>query len=161
MRHTISVLVENRPGVLARVAGLFSRRGFNIESLSVNTTKDPQTSRMTIVTNGDEQVLEQINKQLSKLIDVISVNDHTGEAVVNRELALIKVYATPETRGEIIQMADIFRARIVDVSEEEMTLEVTGSYDKIDAFLRLLDKFGIIEMARTGEVILTRSMQPT
>jgi acetolactate synthase-1/3 small subunit len=153
--------VENRPGVLARVAGLFSRRGFNIESLSVNMTNDPQTSRMTIVTNGDDQVLEQISKQLSKLIDVISVSDHTGEAVVNRELALIKVYASPATRSEIMQIVDIFRARIVDVSEEEVTLEVTGSYDKIDALLKLLEKFGVIEMARTGEVILTRGMQET
>jgi acetolactate synthase-1/3 small subunit len=153
--------VENRPGVLARVAGLFSRRGFNIESLSVNMTNDPKTSRMTIVTNGDDQVLEQISKQLSKLIDVISVSDHTGEAVVNRELALIKVYASPATRSEIMQIVDIFRARIVDVSEEEVTLEVTGSYDKIDALLKLLEKFGIIETARTGEVILTRGMQPT
>jgi acetolactate synthase-1/3 small subunit len=153
--------VENRPGVLARVAGLFSRRGFNIESLSVNMTNDPKTSRMTIVTNGDDQVLEQISKQLSKLIDVISVSDHTGEAVVNRELALIKVYASPATRGEIMQIVDIFRARIVDVSEEEVTLEVTGSYDKIDALLKLLEKFGVIEMARTGEVILTRGMQET
>lgn len=163
--HTISVLVENRAGVLARVAGLFSRRGYNIESLSVNTTQDPNTSRMTIVVKDErgegDVVLDQINKQLSKLIDVISVNDHTGEEVVARELGLIKLNVTAVTRAELMQIVDIFRARIVDLAEEEMIVEVTGGRDKIDAFLRLVKKFGIREMARTGEVILARGMQET
>ncbi|HIE51816.1 MAG TPA: acetolactate synthase small subunit [Armatimonadetes bacterium] len=161
MRHTISVLVENRPGVLARVAGLFRRRGFNIESLAVSTTQDPQTSRMTIVVLGDKQVLEQINKQLFKLVDVIAVNDHTGEKVVSRELGLIKVRAEAADRSEIMQIVDIFRAQIVDVGEKEVVVEVTGDREKIDALMYLLAKFGILEMARTGEIVLARGMQAT
>jgi acetolactate synthase-1/3 small subunit len=156
MQHTITVLVENRPGVLARVSGLFARRGYNIESLAVSITDDPTVSRMTIVVSGDEQTLEQISKQLNKLIDVIKVVDYTGTPVVDRELALIKVTAEPERRGEIMQMVDIFRAKIIDVSEHTFTVEVTGSAEKIDAFERLVQPFGIAEMVRTGRIVMAR-----
>lgn len=160
--HTISMLVENRPGVLTRVAGLFSRRGYNIDSLAVSTTADPEISRMTVVVRApDEHVLRQICKQVEKLVDVKSVNDHTHEAVVARELALIKVSLEPEERAELMQIVDVFRARTVDIAEGEIIIEVTGNRDKIDAMLRLLRKYGILEMARTGEVILARGLQPT
>lgn len=158
--HTISALVENRPGVLARIAGLFARRGFNIESLAVSITDDPTISRMTIVAGGDEAALEQIRKQLSRLIDVIKVYDHTGEAVVERELALIKVKATSDTRSEIVELANIFRAAIVDVAEDTLIIEVTGDTEKIDAFVHLLKRFGIVEMVRTGRIVLPRGWQP-
>lgn len=164
MQHTITALVENRPGVLARVAGLFARRGYNIESLAVSITDDPTVSRMTIVVSGDEQTLEQINKQLNKLIDVIKVVDYTGTPVVDRELALIKVTAEPERRTEIMQIVDIFRAKIIDISERTFTVEVTGSSDKIDALERLLQPFGIVEMVRTGRIVMARGArngQPT
>ncbi len=159
--HTISVLVENRPGVLTRVAGLFARRGYNIDSLAVSTTANPEISRMTIVVHADDQVLQQICKQVEKLIDVISVNDHTDEAVVARELALIKVNCDNESRAELMQIVDVFRARTVDIAEGEMIVEVTGNRDKIDAMLKLMEKYGVREMARTGEVILARGLQPT
>ncbi len=158
--HTFSALVENRPGVLARVAGLFARRGFNIESLAVSITQDPSVSRMTIVAGGDERALEQIRKQLSRLIDVIKVYDHTGEAVVERELALIKVKADSSTRSEVVELANIFRAGIVDVSEDTLIIEITGDEEKIDAFIQLMRKFGIEEMVRTGKVVLPRGFQP-
>lgn len=154
--HTLSVLVENRPGVLARVAGLFARRGYNIESLAVSTTDDPKTSRMTIVVGGDDDTIEQITKQLNKLIDVIKVQDHTGEEVVERELALIKVDCELEQRPHVIQLVEIFRASIVDVGADTMTVEITGSSDKIDALIELLRPFGIREIVRTGKVILER-----
>ena len=156
MKHTISVLVNNRPGVLARTAGLFARRGFNIESLAVSTTQDPDVSRMTIVVEGMAAVLEQISKQLYKLMDVIKVLDHQDESVVNRELALIKVDASPAVRGEIMQTVSIFRANIVDVSDRTFTIEVTGSADKVDALTGLLSKYGIKEMMRTGRIVLSR-----
>ncbi len=159
--HTISVLVENRPGVLTRIAGLFARRGYNIDSLAVSTTWDPLTSRMTIVVHADDAVLSQICKQVEKLIDVISVNDHTDEAVVARELALIKIRCENGVRAELMQIVDVFRARTVDIGEGEMTIEVTGNREKIDALLKLVAKYGILEMARTGEVILARGLQPT
>ncbi|NUP99736.1 MAG: acetolactate synthase small subunit [Armatimonadetes bacterium] len=160
--HTISVLVENRPGVLTRVAGLFARRGYNIDSLAVSTTANRGISRMTIVVGAeDDGVLTQICKQVGKLIDVISVNDHTDEAVVARELALIKVNCDHETRAELMQIIDVFRARTVDIAEGELILEVTGNRDKIDAMLKLMEKYGIREMARTGEIILARGLQPT
>lgn len=160
--HTISVLVENRPGVLTRVAGLFARRGYNIESLAVSTTADTAISRMTIVVHaGDESVLAQICKQVYKLVDVIAVNDHTGEAVVARELALIKVNCDSDNRAELMQIVEVFRARTVDIAEGEVIIEVTGNRDKIDALLQLMRKYGIREMARTGEVILARGQQPT
>ncbi|NCO42124.1 MAG: acetolactate synthase small subunit [Armatimonadetes bacterium CG_4_10_14_3_um_filter_66_18] len=160
-RHTLSVLVENKPGVLARVAGLFARRGFNIESLAVSETEDPDTSRMTIVVSGPPRTLEQISKQLYKLIDVIKVFDYTDAAVVERQLALIKVRCTKETRSEIIQITDIFRAQIVDMSPESITVEVTGNTRKIAAVRNLLEQFGILEMVGTGSVVLVRGLQLT
>lgn len=160
--HTISVLVENRPGVLTRVAGLFARRGYNIDSLAVSTTADAGISRMTIVVAAeDAQVLGQICKQVDKLIDVIGVNDHTEEAVVARELALIKVNCTDLNRSELLQVVEVFRARTVDIGDNEVIVEVTGNRDKINAMLKLMAKYGIREMARTGEVILARGLQPT
>ncbi len=159
MKHTISVLVNNRPGVLARTAGLFARRGFNIDSLAVSTTQDPDVSRMTIVVEGPDAVLEQISKQLYKLMDVIKVLDHQEEAVVTRELALIKVHAEPTLRGEIMQTVNIFRANIVDISERTFTIEVTGSAEKVDALINLLQKYGIREMMRTGRIVLSRGPQ--
>ena len=156
MKHTISVLVNNRPGVLARTAGLFARRGFNIDSLAVSTTQDPAVSRMTIVVDGPDAVLEQISKQLYKLLDVIKVLDHQDESVVIRELALVKVDAEPSVRGEIMQTVAIFRANIVDVSDRTFTIEVTGSAEKIDALTSLLRKYGIREMMRTGRIVLSR-----
>jgi len=156
MKHTISVLVNNRPGVLARTAGLFARRGYNIDSLAVSITEDPDMSRMTIVVEGPDAVLEQISKQLYKLIDVIKVLDHQDEAVVNRELALIKVDADASVRGEIMQTVSIFRANIVDVADRTFIVEVTGSADKVDALTNLLRKYGIKEMMRTGRIVLSR-----
>ncbi|MBN1596479.1 acetolactate synthase small subunit [candidate division FCPU426 bacterium] len=159
MRHTLSVLVENQPGVLARVAGLFSGRGFNISSLTVGETEDPTTSRMTIVVAGDDVILEQITKQLNKLVDVIKVYDYTAEAHLERELALIKVQAELKDRSEIIQLAEIFRAKIVDVSDRTYTLEITGTDDKVNAFIDLLRPFGIRELIRTGTVASARGMK--
>ena len=161
MKHAISVLVENRPGVLARCAGLFSRRGFNIESLAVSTTHDPSISRMTLVVEGPDQVLEQIQKQLYKLIDVIKVLDHTKEPVVSRELALIKVTAEPERRGELMQIVSIFRANIVDVAPKSFIIEVTGGEDKINAIEGMLHQFGIRELMRTGRIVLSRGSRVT
>ena len=156
MKHTISVLVNNRPGVLTRASALFARRGFNIDSLAVSTTQDPDTSRMTIVVEGPDAVLEQISKQLYKLLDVIKVLDHQGEACVHRELALLKVNAEPNMRGEIMQVVSIFRANIVDVSEDTFIIEVTGGEDKINAITGMLRRFGIKEMMRTGRIVLSR-----
>ncbi|MBW2476314.1 MAG: acetolactate synthase small subunit [Deltaproteobacteria bacterium] len=156
MRHTISVLVENEFGVLTRVAGLFSGRGFNIESLSVAPTLDPTISRMTIVTSGDDQILEQINKQLNKLIDTIKVIDFTGEDYVEREMALIKVTAEDDTRAEILRICDIFRGKVVDVTPKCYTVEVTGSPAKVSAIVDLLRPMGIKELVRTGPVVLGR-----
>jgi len=156
MKHTLAVLVENRAGVLSRVASLFSRRGYNIDSLAVGVTEDPDISRMTIVVEGDDNVLEQVMKQLNKLIDVIKVSDIGGEDAVERELALIKVSADVNTRAEIIQIANIFRARIVDVAPKSMTVEVTGDENKILAIEKLLRQFGIKEMARTGKIAMAR-----
>jgi acetolactate synthase-1/3 small subunit len=156
MRHTISVLVENEFGVLARVAGLFSGRGFNIESLSVAETLDPSISTMTIVTRGDDQVVEQITKQLNKLVSVIKVTDLLGKDYVEREMVLVKVAAKAETRAEILSITDIFRGKVVDVSSKSYTIEVTGDVEKIKAFLELLKPMGIKEVARTGQVALVR-----
>ena len=162
LKHTISVLVENRPGVLARTAGLFARRGFNIDSLAVSTTEDPNTSRMTIVVNGPTGILEQISKQLYKLIDVIKVLDHTEDDVVARELALVKVHVADATkRAELMQIVDVFRARILDLSEKTLIVEATGEGDKIDALENLLSGFGIKEMVRTGRVVLVRGSKTT
>lgn len=156
MKHTLSVLVENKPGVLARVAGLFSRRGYNIESLAVGTTENEAVSRMTIVASGDDLVLEQIMKQLYKLIDVIKVFDIPKEVAVERELILIKVSCNEKTRPEIVEIVDIFRGRIVDVSEGAVTIEMTGEESKIDGIEKLLKKFGIKELVRTGKIALQR-----
>ena len=156
MKHTLAVLVENKYGVLTRVAGLFSRRGFNIDSLAVGITEDPTISRMTIVVRGDEHVLEQVTKQLNKLIEVIRVTDLGADESVERELALIKVNTDASNRAEIIQIVDIFRARIIDVASKSVTIEVTGDSNKIKAIQTLLKPFGIKEMARTGKVALTR-----
>lgn len=156
MKHTLAILVENRSGVLSRVASLFSRRGYNIESLAVGVTEDPKTSRMTIVVDGDDHVLEQVTKQLNKLVDVIKVSDIGGDDSVERELALIKVSADVSARTEIIQIADIFRARIVDVAPKSITVEVTGDETKIQAIEKLLRQFGIKEMVRTGKIALVR-----
>ena len=154
--HTISVLVENKFGVLARVAGLFSGRGYNISSLTVNETQDPSISKMTIVTSGDDDVLEQIDKQLNKLIDVLKVTDLTGSEFIERELALIKVRATRENKSEIIQTTEIFGGKIISVHQDELGIEIQGEADKIENFLSLMKDFGIIEVARTGRVAISK-----
>ncbi len=154
--HVITALVDNRPGVLARVSGLFARRGFNIESLAVSITDDPLISRMTIVVAGDNTVLEQISKQLNKLIDVRKVIDSTDLPVVERELAMIKVNAETKHRAEIMQVVDIFRAKIIDISEKTFTIEVTGSGAKVNAMEGLLEPYGILEMVRTGKIVVQR-----
>ena len=162
MQHTLSVLVNNKPGVLARVSGLFARRGFNIESLAVSPTNDPAVSRMTILVTtepgkGDGDVIvEQIAKQLNKLIDVIKVVDYAGQDVVSRDLMLIKVNANKTTRPEIMQLCDVFRAQIVDVTDRTLMIQIAGQSNKLEAFRNLLQPFGIREMVRTGKVILTR-----
>ena len=159
MRHTLAVLVENKSGVLTRVAGLFSRRGYNIDSLAVGVTEDLTISRMTIVVRGDDHVLEQVTKQLNKLIDVIRVTDLGADESVERELALIKVVADASNRSEIIQIVDIFRARIIDVAAKSVTIEVTGDEGKIMGIEQLLRPFGIKEMVRTGKVAMTRGIK--
>ncbi|MDD5199437.1 MAG: acetolactate synthase small subunit [Terrimicrobiaceae bacterium] len=157
MRHTLSVLVENKFGVLARVAGMFSGRGFNIDSLNVGPTLDATTSRMTIVVRGDDKVLEQVTKQLDKLVEVIDVQDFRDEEYVDRELVLLRVKANSKTRAEVLQICDIFRAKIIDVQTERLSIEVTGTDGKIDKFLLLMDPFGIIDLTRTGKVALSRT----
>ncbi len=159
MRHTLSVLVENEPGVLSRVAGLFSGRGFNIESLNVAPTMEHGVSLMTIVTDGEEMIIEQIKKQLRKLITVIKVVDMNELKYVDREMILLKVKATEQTRAEVLRIVDIFRCKVVDVSPSELTLEATGDRGKIKALTNLLLRFGIKELARTGSVAMRRSMQ--
>jgi acetolactate synthase-1/3 small subunit len=156
MKHTISVIVENKPGVLSRVSGLFSRRGFNIESLAVGTAEDPKMSRMTIVVEGSEQELEQITKQLYKLIDTLKVFDIPAEIAVERELVLAKVTANEKTRQEITQIVDIFRGKVVDVAETSMTAEITGDSAKVEGAIKLLAKFGVKELVRTGRIALQR-----
>ena len=156
MRHTISVLVENEFGVLARVAGLFSGRGFNIESLSVAETLDPSVSRITLVTTGDDTVLEQITKQLNKLVSIIRVSDFKDTEHVERELVLIKVTADERTRAELMNIVSIFRGKIIDVGRQSYIIEITGGEDKIGAILQLLQPFGIAEIVRTGRVAMFR-----
>jgi len=155
-KHTIAVLVENKFGVLSRVAGLFSARGYNIESLSVGETLDPTVSRMTIVVHGDEFVIEQVTKQLHKLIDVIKVSDLTEDDHVERELMLIRVNAESQHRAEIMRTADIFRAKIVDVTPQSFTIEATGEEGKLEALIELLRPMGIQEIVRTGKVAIAR-----
>jgi len=156
MKHTIAVVVENKSGVLTRIAGLFSRRSFNIESLSVGATDNPEYSRMTLSVQGDEEVLEQVIKQLSKLINVIRVSELEPEDSVERELAMIKVSADKDNRSEIMQLVSVFRAKIIDVSARSMIIEVTGDEKKVDALVLLLRQFGIKELARTGKVSMIR-----
>ncbi len=156
MTHVISVIVHNKPGVLSRVSGLFSRRGYNIESLAVGETDNPELSRITIVVSGDESILEQIQKQLYKLIDVIKVIDLPKETSVRRELVLVKVGTEKGTRAEIIQVADIFRGKIVDVGDSNLTVEITGEEGKVEAFINMMSKFGIKELVRTGKIALHR-----
>jgi acetolactate synthase-1/3 small subunit len=156
MKHTISVLVENEFGVLPRVSGLFSGRGFNIESLSVAPTLDETISRMTIVTSGDDRILEQITKQLNKLVDVIKVIDFTDQPFVEREMAMIKIAADMQTRAEILRIVDIFRAKVVDVTPRSYSIEVTGAPGKINAMIELLRPLGLKEIVRSGPVVLGR-----
>ncbi|SJZ34630.1 acetolactate synthase small subunit [Selenihalanaerobacter shriftii] len=156
MKHTVSVLVANKSGVLARIASLFSRRGFNIDSLSVGTTDDPTVSRITIVVAGTNQVLEQVTKQLNKLIDVYKVSDITKDPSIDRDLALIKVKAGSNTRSEIMQVVDIFRGKIVDVASDSIVVEVTGNEEKVNAIEELLRPFGILELVRTGKIAMAR-----
>jgi len=155
-KHTLVALVEDRPGVLTRMASLFRRRGFNIESIAVGHSELPHLSRMTIVVNGSANVLEQVRKQLDKVIDVVKVSDITESDMITRELALIKVKAASATRSEIMQIVDIFRANIVDVAPDSVTIEVTGNDEKIDTLFNLLRGFGIREVARTGSIAMTR-----
>ena len=159
MRHTISILVDNEPGVLARIAGLFSARGFNIESLCVAETLDPTTSRITLVTSGEDWIIEQIIKRFNNMISVIKVQDLTELTSVEREMVLIRVEATQESRAEILRMADIFRAKVIDVGPRSYALELTGDRDKINAFIELLRPMGIKEIARTGVVAMAREIQ--
>ncbi|MBB16172.1 acetolactate synthase small subunit [Candidatus Poribacteria bacterium] len=156
-RHIFSVLVENKFGVLARVAGLFSGRGFNIDSLSVSETEDPNTSQMTIVTHGDEAIIEQIEKQLNRLIEVIRIKDITKENHVEREMILVKVAVDTAKRGEVLQIVDIFRARTIDVASESLTIEITGDENKLRAVIDMLRPYGIRELVRTGKVAIMRS----
>jgi len=156
MKHNIAVIVENKAGVLTRIAGLFSRRSFNIDSLSVGETDNPEYSRMTITVQGDRDVLEQVIKQLSKLINVIRVSELDPSESLERELAVIKVSVDRENRSEIMQIVNIFRARIIDVSQRSMIIEATGDEEKVEAIIQLLRQFGIKELARTGKVSMLR-----
>lgn len=156
MQHIISALVENHFGVLARISGLFSARGFNIDSLAVGETHDPTISRMTIVATGEDRIIEQVGKQLNKLIDVIKVTDMTEEDHVERELLLLKVSHSTKTRSEIIQLVEIFKSRIIDYSPKTLTIEVVGTADKILSFIDIMRPFGIKELARTGRIALPR-----
>lgn len=156
MKKTIAVLVENHFGVLTHVSGLFSARGFNIDSLAVGETEDPTVSRMTIVADGDEKTLEQVKKQLNRLIDVIKVIDLTGEDYVDRELVLIKVKINNENRSEILRIADTFQAKIDDVRKEATVIEVTGDQNKIRSFIEIMKPFGIVEVVRTGRIAMGR-----
>jgi acetolactate synthase-1/3 small subunit len=156
-KHVISLLVENKPGVLARIAGLFSRRGFNIDTLAVGPTEDPDISRMTLTLDGAVHPIDQVTKQLHKLVNVIKIRDMEPDQRIAREMALFRVQAPVENRADIMQFAEIFKAKIVDVSRRTLTVEVTGSNEKIDAFERMVRPHGLIEMARTGEVAISRS----
>lgn len=156
MRHTISVLVENKFGVLTRVAGMFSGRGFNIDTLNVGPTLDPSMSRMTIVVRGDDSVVDQVVKQLNKLVDVIEITDFRAGESVDRELVLMRVNVDSKTRAEVMQICDIFRAKIIDVQRKNVSIEVTGDESKIDKFLFLMQPFGISDLTRTGKVAMAR-----
>ena len=160
-RHVLSILVENKPGVLARVAGLFSRRGFNIETLAVGPTDDPTTSRITLTLDGARHPIDQVTKQLHKLVNVLKIRDLEPEETVARELALFKIATDGEARSQVIQYAEIFRGKVIDVSKRSMTVEVTGTDDKIEAFEGMVRPLGLIEMVRTGEIAVSRGRAPT
>ena len=155
-RHTLSVLVENKPGVLARVAGLFSRRGFNIDSLAVGPTEHPEVSRMTIVVSVDESPLEQVTKQLNKLVEVIKIVELDADASVARELLLVKVKADAETRGKVLELVQLFRAKVVDVATDAVTVQITGNSGKLEDFLRVVEPFGVRELVQSGMVAIGR-----
>jgi acetolactate synthase-1/3 small subunit len=156
-KHILSLIVENKPGVLARIAGLFSRRGFNIDTLAVGPTEDPDTSRITLTLDGAVHPIDQVTKQLHKLVNVIKIRDLEPDTTVAREMALFRVNAAVESRAEIMQFAEIYEGKIVDVSRRSLTIEITGTQDKIDSFERMIRPHGLIEMARTGEVAITKS----
>jgi len=157
VKHTLAVLVENNPGVLSHVAGLFARRGYNIESLAVGHTDDPSVSRITLVVEGDEQVIEQVSKQLNKQVEVIKVNDITNEETVDRQLLLLRVAADTAIRQDILQLVEIFRCRIVDIGRRSLIVEATGDEEKIEAIIKSMQPFGIQELVRTGKVAMVRS----
>ncbi|GFP18519.1 acetolactate synthase I/III small subunit [Candidatus Hakubella thermalkaliphila] len=159
MKHTLSVLVENKPGVLAKISGLFSRRGFNIDSLAVGPTEDETISRMTIVVESEDRSLEQVTKQLHKLISVIKIQDLDPENMIERELILIKVNTEPDFRPEILEIVDIFRAKIVDVSPKSLVIEITGTTSKLEAMEELLRPYGIMELVRTGRIAISRGIK--
>jgi acetolactate synthase-1/3 small subunit len=160
-KHIVSILVENKPGVLARIAGLFARRGFNIGTLAVGPTDDPTLSRITLTVDGALHPIDQVTKQLHKLVHVIKIRDLEPEETVARELALFKISTDGETRGQVMQFADIFRGKVIDVSKRSMTIEITGTDDKIEAFEQLIRPFGLIEMIRTGEIAISRGRSAT
>src|SRR5919107_1391854 len=160
-KHVLSILVENKPGVLARVSGLFARRGFNIETLAVGPTDDPTTSRITLTVDGALHPIDQVTKQLHKLVNVIKIRDLEPDETVARELALFKVSADSDSRGQIMQFTDIFRGKVIDVSKRAVTVEITGTDDKIEAFERMVRPFGLIEMVRTGEIAISRGRSTT
>ena len=160
-KHLLSILVENRPGVLARIAGLFSRRGFNIDTLAVGPTEDPEVSRITLTVDGAVHPIDQVTKQLHKLVNVIKIRDLEPTETVARELALFKVSADGSSRAEVMQMVEIFRGKIIDVAKRSVIVEVTGSWEKIEAFERMVRPFGLIEMARTGEIAISRGRGET
>jgi acetolactate synthase-1/3 small subunit len=159
MRHVISALVINEPGVLANVAGMFAARGFNIDSLVVGRTERPDLSRMTIVVSADDNTIDQVRKQLAKLVPIVEVHDFQASAYIERDLALITVNVTPEKRGEVIEVVTLFRGKVVDVSEQSLIVELAGTEDKIEAFVELLKPYGIKELARTGVIAMSRGMQ--
>ena len=160
-RHILSILVENKPGVLARISGLFSRRGFNIDTLAVGPTDDPSISRITLTVDGALHPIDQVTKQLHKLVNVLKIRDLDPEETVARELALFKLSAEGDSRAQIMQFAEIFRANVIDVSKRSLTVEVTGTDDKIEAFEELVRPFGLIEMVRTGEIAVARGRSTT
>ena len=160
-KHILSILVENKPGVLTRIAGLFARRGFNIDTLTVGPTEDPEVSRVTLTVDGALHPIDQVTKQLHKLVHVIKIRDLEPEETVARELALFKVSADGDSRGQIMQFTDIFRGKVIDVSKRSVTVEITGTDDKIEAFERMVRPFGLIEMVRTGEIAISRGRSAT
>ena len=161
MKHTISLLVSNKPGVLTRVALVFARRGFNIDSLVVSREQSPEFSRMNIEASGDQRTLNLMLAQLNRLVDVIHAVDHASEDVIQRELALFKINCAPEKRTEVLQIADTFRGQTIDIGDETITLQVTGKSTKVDAFQKMMSPFGVMELVRTGKVLMSRGMEST